>query len=317
MVEEHDHLRRDATEILQALALDHLEHRRGIEGVVHDRCAPVGDLDRDPRHRPDVREGEARGEMFRRGRCTPRMAATIDLGQGEEVPVVVPGALRDAGRPAREDDRDGIIGCGGNGRRRTGAASEIGDRVRRPDTQPIRREPDDLGEPGKLGAEPLDRAAEVRLVPLLDREQAARAGAAEDVADLAPPVADVDAGRDGAETRGAEVGDQVEGGGRQEERHHVASPHAPHCEAGRDPVGERVPVGVGEPLVPVAERLGCGRLARRVAQEVGDGGGAHDQSSHSRSRRYRSSTPRSAFISPKRSIRSATRVVIPSCRSVR
>src|SRR5207245_633636 len=51
------------------------------------------------------------------------------------------------------------------------------------------------------------------------------------------------------------------------------------AESQTNPAGRRGAVGIGAPLAPVAERLGCGRLARRVAQEVGDGGGAHDDPS--------------------------------------
>ena len=65
--------------------------------------------------------------------------------------------------------------------------------------------------------------AEVGVVPARDAEQQARARAREDVADLGAAVAHVDAGRDGAEARRGEVGDQVERRRRQEQRDDVAA----------------------------------------------------------------------------------------------
>ncbi len=132
------------------------------------------------------------------------------------------------------------------------------------------RVPDHVAELGQPRAQPFHRGAEVGLVPALDGEQEGCARAAEDVPDLRPPVAHVDAGRDRAEARGAEVGDQVEGRGRQEERHHVAAADAACGEGRGGPVGERVPVAVGEALAPVAEGLGVGRILRGRAEEVAE-----------------------------------------------
>ncbi len=277
MIEQHDDLRRDAAQGVQALALDRLEHGGRVEGVVDERRAALRELDGDARHGADVREGEARGEVLRGGRGAARVAARLDLRHGEKVPVREAGALRHAGRAAGEHDGDRVVGGDRDGRR--GAApAQVRDGSGRARGEARGREPDHLAELGQPRAEPLHRVAEVGVVPALDGEQEGCARAAEDVPDLRPPVAHVDAGRDRAEARGAEVGNQVEGRGRQEERHHVAAADAACGEGRGGPVGERVPVAVGEALAPVAEGLGVGRLARGRAEEIAERAGAGHES---------------------------------------
>jgi hypothetical protein len=112
----------------EPLALDRLEDRGGVERVVHERRAAVPDLNRDARHRPDVREREPGGEVLLEGRRARGVAPRVDLGDRAEVPVREARALRDAGRAAREDDRDRVVRRDGN--RRRAAAPEGGDRVR-------------------------------------------------------------------------------------------------------------------------------------------------------------------------------------------
>ena len=113
-------------------------------------------------------------------------------------------------------------------------------------------------------------------MPAIDAEEKDGARAAEDVADLAPAVADVDASGDRAEPGGAEVGDQVERRRRQEEGDDVAAADAAGRERRRDSVGEPVPVAVREALVAIAEGLGVRRLGRRGAEQRGQGrGGEH------------------------------------------
>src|SRR5207244_4946833 len=101
----------------------------GVEGGVDEGRGPVRELDRDARHGAHVREGEAGGEVLAGGRGAARVAARLDLGDGEEVPVREAGALRRAGRAAREHDGDGVVGGDGDGDgRRWTAPAQVGDR---------------------------------------------------------------------------------------------------------------------------------------------------------------------------------------------
>ncbi len=310
MVEQHDDLRRDAAQVREALALDRLEDGRGIEGVVHERRAEVRDLEPDARHGADVREGEPGGEVLLTLGHAARVAPPLDLDQREEAPVRVPGALRHPRRAAGEDDGGRVVGgdggAGGRGRR-----AEVRDRAGGGRTEPVGGEPDDVAQLGQLRPQRLDDGAEVGVVPAVDGEEAARARTREHVADLRPPVADVDAGGDRAEPRRPEIGDEVERRGRQQERHDVAPPHAARGERAGGPLGERIPVGVGQALAAVAEGLGVGRAACGLAQQLGQGGRGHERSPASRR-----SSPRSAFISSKRSMRADTAALAPSRASV-
>ena len=271
MVEEGDQLGGDAAQVREALALDRRQHRGGVEGVVDQGDAQVGDLHRDPRHRPDVGEGEARGEVPLLVRHAPRMPARLDVGDGEEARMRVPGAFRRARGAAREDDGDGVGRVDRDGGRRGRLARQRRHHPGRALSQLVGVEPEHAGELRQLVAHRLDDRAEVDLVPAVDGEQEPRAGLPEHVPDLAPPVADVEAGGHRAEAGGGQVADEVQRCRGQQQRDDAAPLDAVGPEGGGQAVGEQVPVAIREPLVPIAEGLGPGRLAGGRAEEVAQG----------------------------------------------
>jgi hypothetical protein len=210
--------------------------------------------------------------------AAPSMPA-VDLREREQVPVRVEGALRYAGRAAREHDRDRIVGST-RGRRRLRAERGYG--VRRARLQQLARQPDDL-------AEPVDRRACLRPrsgSPRRQRSTAIKCARAEDVADLRPPVAHVDAGRDHTDAGRSEVRDQVEGRRREQEGDDLARADAACGDPHRDTRREYVPVTVRQSLGAVAERLRVRVFAGGLVQQLSERRrGEHDQPSHSRSRR--------------------------------
>ena len=268
MVEERDQLGGNAAQMREPLAFDRRQHRGRIEGVVDDRAAEVGDLHGDPGHRADVREGQAGGEVRLEPRHASGVAARLDLGDGEEARMRVPGPFRRAGRAAGEDDGDRVARVGrGRGRRRRAARERRHD-VRRAPSQLVGVEPEDLGELRKVGADRVEDRAEVDVVPAVDRDQQPGARPLEHVADLAPPVAHVETRGHGAEPRRGEVGDQIQWCRGQQERDDVALPDAVAPERRGQAVGQRVPVAIGEPFTAIAEGLGLGRLACDRAQKI-------------------------------------------------
>ena len=180
----------------------------------------------------------------------------------------VPGALRSARRAAGEDDGGGVARVDRSRGRRGRIARQRGHDPCRASPQVIGVEPEDLGQLREVGAHRLDDCAKVHVVPAVDGEEQPRARLPEQVTDLAPPVADVDPRGHRAQPSRGEVGDQIQRGGGQQQRDDAAALDPVRPERGGQPVGQRVPVAIGEPLVPIAEGLGVGRLACGRAQQI-------------------------------------------------
>src|SRR5262245_12009949 len=97
------------------------------------------ELNPDPDHRADVREGEAGSQVLLEGRGAAAVTAILDVRDGEEVPVREACALRDAGRAAREHDRGDVVRSDLDAGRF--ATAQRVDRVDRARAEPLRGEP--------------------------------------------------------------------------------------------------------------------------------------------------------------------------------
>ena len=204
---EHEReLRRHAGDGRHPLALEQLERAAALpprhdEAVTPPRRRLPGSLVMNPRCANDV--------PVKLAAAAAPGVADVGLGDERELAVAVERALRCAGRARREDDRHRPVGIVGEARPAPRRHAERRRGARRPTS--------------RADLDGVDRVVLGRREPRRG-EHEARLGPLEHGVALVARQAVVDARGDRADLRRREVGDEVLGAGRQDERDDVAGP---------------------------------------------------------------------------------------------